>query len=144
MTLEDKQLPISDTTMFKKLVSNLAVYLSNKGIKVKVQGILAVLNPSYDLFKLYNGKKLEEFKDSQTFVATEGLEKSWMSESKGLIPTVKYLTTEIRNNIGTKFSDYYFQLELGVDGTYNLYKSLNYNDFIISSDEYNELLIGVA
>jgi hypothetical protein len=36
MTLEDKQLPISDTTMFKKLVSNLAVYLSNKGIKVKV------------------------------------------------------------------------------------------------------------
>jgi hypothetical protein len=59
--------------MFKKLVSNLAVYLSNKGIKVKVQGILAVLNPSYDLFKLYNGKKLEEYSDSRTFAATEGL-----------------------------------------------------------------------
>jgi hypothetical protein len=73
MTLEEKQLPISDTTMFKKLVSNLAVYLSNKGIKVKVQGILAILNPSYDLFKLYNGKKLEEYSDSRTFVATEGL-----------------------------------------------------------------------
>jgi ribosomal protein S1 len=73
MSLEEKQLPISDTTMFKKLVSNLAVYLSNKGIKVKVQGILAILNPSYDLFKLYNGKKLEEYSDSRTFVATEGL-----------------------------------------------------------------------
>jgi hypothetical protein len=36
MSLDEKQLPISDTTMFKKLVSNLAVYLSNKGIKVKV------------------------------------------------------------------------------------------------------------
>jgi hypothetical protein len=36
MGLDEKQLPLSDTTMFKKLVSNLAVYLSNKGIKVKV------------------------------------------------------------------------------------------------------------
>jgi hypothetical protein len=51
----------------------LAVYLSNKGIKVTVQGILAILNPSYDLFKLYNGKKLEEFQDSRTYIVSDEL-----------------------------------------------------------------------
>ena len=135
MTLEEKQLPISDTTMFKKLVSNLAVYLSNKGIKVKVQGILAVLNPSYDLFKLYNGKKLEEYSDSRTFVATEGLQKSWMSGE--LNPAVTYETVEIR---ATETSSDYFQIEKDeTNGTYNLYRG-----FGLSSDEFSELLVGVA
>ena len=140
MSLEDKQLPISDTTMFKKLVSNLAVYLSNKGIKVKVQGILAVLNPSYDLFKLYNGKKLEEFADSRSYVATEGLQKSWMSEFNGeLVPTTTYPTVEIR---ATDASEYYIQLEQDIDGSFNLYPSLNENR--PSELEENELLVGVA
>lgn len=138
MTLEEKQLPISDTTMFKKLVSNLAVYLSNKGIKVKVQGILAILNPSYDLFKLYNGKKLEEYSDSRTFVATEGLQKSWMSASRGeLVPAVPYETVEIR---ATADSKDYFQIEKDkANGIFNLYRS-----FGLSSDEFSELLVGVA
>ena len=140
MSLEEKQLPISDTTMFKKLVSNLAVYLSNKGIKVKVQGILAVLNPSYDLFKLYNGRKLEEFADSRSYVVTEGLQKSWMSEAKGeLTPTITYPTVEIRAN---NASEYYLQLEKDSDGSFNLYGNININP--ISTEETNELLIGVA
>ena len=140
MTLDEKQLPISDTTMFKKLVSNLAVYLSNKGIKVKVQGILAILNPSYDLFKLYNGKKLEEFTDSRSYVATEGLQKSWMSEFNGeLKPSVTYNTVEIRANAESEF---YLQLEQDPDGSFNLYNSL---EGIHSSKlEENETLIGVA
>jgi hypothetical protein len=126
--------------MFKKLVSNLAVYLSNKGIKVKVQGILAVLNPSYDLFKLYNGRKLEEFADSRSYVATEGLQKSWMSEAKGeLTPTITYPTVEIRAN---NASEYYLQLEKDSDGSFNLYGSINVNP--ISIEETNELLIGVS
>jgi hypothetical protein len=95
--------------MFKKLVSNLAVYLSNKGIKVKVQGILAVLNPSYDLFKLYNGKKLEEFNDSHSYHVTKDLQKSWMSEWNGeLRPSTTYPSVEIRANAESEF---YLQLE---------------------------------
>lgn len=140
MDLEEKQLPISDTTMFKKLVSNLAVYLSNKGIKVKVQGILAVLNPSYDLFKLYNGKKLEEFQDSKTYVVSDEMQKSWMSEFNGeLKPSVTYPTVEIRANVK---SEYYLQLEKDVDGSFNLYNSL---EGIHSSKlEENETLVGVV
>ena len=143
MKLEEKQLPISDTTMFKKLVSNLAVYLSNKGIKVKVQGILAVLNPSFDQFKLYNGKKLEEFKDSKTYVVSEVTQKSWMSEFNGeLKPTVTYPSVEIRANAK---SPYYVQIEkdeVNSEVTYNVYRSLNQKN--ISDLETNELLIGIA
>lgn len=140
MGLDEKQLPLSDTTMFKKLVSNLAVYLSNKGIKVKVQGILAVLNPSYDLFKLHNGRKLEEFTDSKSYVATEGLQKSWMSEFKGeLNPSVTYNTVEIRANAKSEF---YLQLEQDANGSFNLYQSLNTVAPTIL--EQNEMLIGVA
>lgn len=143
MTLEEKQLPISDTTMFKKLVSNLAVYLSNKGIKVKVQGILAVLNPSYDLFKLYNGKKLEEFKDSKTYVVSEEKQKSWISELKGeLIPSITYPSIELRANAK---SPYYIQIEkdeINSEATFNLYRSLNQDN--ITTPERNELIISVA
>ena len=143
MSLEEKQLPISDTTMFKKLVSNLAVYLSNKGIKVKVQGILAVLNPSYNLFKLYNGKKLEEFSDSRTYVASEETPKSWVSELKGeLSPSTLYPSVEIR---AYEESSRYAQLErdeINSEVGYNLYQSLNWVD--ITEEEQNEILIGVA
>lgn len=140
MDLDEKQLPISDTTMFKKLVSNLAVYLSNKGIKVKVQGILAVLNPSYDLFKLYNGKKLEEFSDSRSYHVTEGLQKSWMSEWNGeLKPSTIYPSVEIRANAESEF---YLQLEQDTDGSFNVYNSLN--GAPDTELEQHEMLIGVA
>ena len=61
------------------------------------------------MFKLYNGKKLEEFTDSRSYVATEGLQKSWKSEVNGeLNPSVTYNTVEIRANAESEF---YLQLE---------------------------------
>jgi hypothetical protein len=61
-----------------------------------------------------------------------------MSEFRGeLNPAVTYETVEIR---ATETSSDYFQIEKDeANGTYNLYRS-----FGLSSDEFSELLVGVA
>lgn len=51
--------PLSDNTIFHKAVSNFANYISKTAIKLKVKGILAVLNPSKGCIKLYGGKALD-------------------------------------------------------------------------------------
>jgi hypothetical protein len=61
-----------------------------------------------------------------------------MSASRGeLVPSVSYETVEIR---ATETSNDYFQIEKDeTNGTYNLYRN-----FGLSSNEFSELLVGVA
>lgn len=54
-------LPMSESAVYSKLCSSIAVSLTNSGIKLKTPGILAVLNPSYNIIKIYGNKKLDEF-----------------------------------------------------------------------------------
>lgn len=61
----DVKLPISDNTIYAKLASTIAVELTNSGIKQKIDGILAVLTPSYGIIKLYGDRKLESFNSSE-------------------------------------------------------------------------------
>lgn len=64
--VEDFTLPISDNTIFGKILSTVSSYLTDTGIRQTIPGILSVLTPSYDLFKLYAGRKLESFDDFDT------------------------------------------------------------------------------
>lgn len=57
----DAKLPLSDSTVFNKMVSTMTTYISNQGIKLKIPGLLAVLTPSHNLFKIYAGRKYESF-----------------------------------------------------------------------------------
>lgn len=54
-------LPMSESAVYSKLCSSIAVSLTNSAIKLKIPGILAVLNPSYNIVKIYGNKKLDEF-----------------------------------------------------------------------------------
>jgi hypothetical protein len=47
-------LPISDTTIFNKALSSLTSYVTNKAIKLKLPGELAVLNPSGQRMKVFD------------------------------------------------------------------------------------------
>ena len=58
-------LPLSDNYVFSKVLSTISVYLTNTGIRQKVPGILSVLTPSHDIFKLYAGRKYESFINPQ-------------------------------------------------------------------------------
>lgn len=54
-------LPLSDNTVYSKIFSIISSYLTNAGIKQKIPGILSVLTPSHNIFKLYAGRKYESF-----------------------------------------------------------------------------------
>lgn len=62
----DAILPLSDNTIYAKVVSTIAVYLTNTGIKQKIPGILSVLTPSYGIFRLYANRKYESFTDPRS------------------------------------------------------------------------------
>lgn len=51
--------PCSNNDVFTKLLSTISVFLTKAGIKQKIPGVLAVLTPSHEVFKLYDGKKYE-------------------------------------------------------------------------------------
>lgn len=54
-------LPLSDNTVYSKIFSIISSYLTNAGIKQKIPGILSVLTPSHNIFKIYAGRKYESF-----------------------------------------------------------------------------------
>lgn len=59
--LSDNLLPLSDNTIYAKLLSTINSFLTNSGIKSKIPGILSVLTTSFKINKLYAGKKYEQF-----------------------------------------------------------------------------------
>lgn len=54
-------LPMSDNTIYSKLVSTIAVTMTRSGIKMKIPGLLSVLTPSKGIIKFYGDRKLESF-----------------------------------------------------------------------------------
>lgn len=62
-------LPLSDNTVYAKVFSTVTSFLTNSGIKQKIPGILSVLTPSHDIFKLYAGRKYESFNNPEVELA---------------------------------------------------------------------------
>lgn len=67
-------LPLSDNTVYAKIFSAIASYLTNSGIKQKIPGLLSVLTPSYGIQKLWAGRKYESFEDPERELAELQLE----------------------------------------------------------------------
>jgi hypothetical protein len=61
ISYSDAVIPLSDNTIYRKVFSTISSYLTNTGIKYKIPGLLSVLTPSYEIMKLYAGKKYESF-----------------------------------------------------------------------------------
>lgn len=57
----NKDLAFSIPAVYKKVTSILSSAFTKKGIKFKFEGILAVLNPSYSIYKLYGGRLSNTF-----------------------------------------------------------------------------------
>ena len=58
---EDVDLPLSDNTVYAKILSIISSYLTKTGIKQTVPGILSVLTPSYNIFKVWGNQKYEHY-----------------------------------------------------------------------------------
>lgn len=59
----NKDLAFSIPAVYKKVTSILSSAFTKKGIKFKFEGILAVINPSYSIYKLYGGRLSNSFHD---------------------------------------------------------------------------------
>lgn len=49
-------LPISSPTIYNQVVSIIASFINKNAIKIKIPGLLAVLTPSYGLYKMYGNR----------------------------------------------------------------------------------------
>ena len=58
-------IPFSDSAIYNKLLSTIGTTLTKSAIKIKMPGLLAVLCPSYDIIKLYNGRMLSSYKTGE-------------------------------------------------------------------------------
>lgn len=61
ITYSEQLLPLSDNNIHAKVLSAITSYLSKTGIKQKIPGILSVLTPSFEINKIYGGKKYEAY-----------------------------------------------------------------------------------
>ena len=66
----EAMLPLSDNTVYAKVLSIITSYLTKTGIKAKIPGILAVISPSHSIFKIYAGRKYESFTNPEQELAT--------------------------------------------------------------------------
>lgn len=64
-------LPVSLPATYKKLISVVSSTLSHLAIRLKFDGILAVLTPSHDIYKIFNGKQLKDFNSYEELIAEE-------------------------------------------------------------------------
>jgi hypothetical protein len=55
--------------MYNKLHSTLSVALTRAAVKIKVDGILSVLCPTYNVRKIYGGKTLSSYNNDSEIVA---------------------------------------------------------------------------
>lgn len=64
-------IPYSDASVFNQLVSTITSTLNRSSIRVKFPGLLAVLNPSHGIWKLYGDRKLESFNNEEEIQALQ-------------------------------------------------------------------------
>jgi hypothetical protein len=56
-----EKIPFSHPAMFRQLISILSSALNKQGVRIKFPGLLAVLNPSNGIFKLYGDKSKRDY-----------------------------------------------------------------------------------
>ena len=74
ITLKDIQeagIPYSDNSVYNKIISMCSVELTRKGIKAKIDGLLAVLCPSHNRIKLYGDRLLSSWDNTENLPKNE-------------------------------------------------------------------------
>lgn len=71
LTRSDINLPISLPSIYHKLISTVSSSLSKIAIRIQFNGILAVLTPSHNIYKIFNGKQLSDFDNYEQLVEEE-------------------------------------------------------------------------
>lgn len=62
VTFKDKSLPLSMNSVYNQCLTTIASSVSKLGIKLKFNGLLAVLCPSHGIYRLFGNRTMDEFK----------------------------------------------------------------------------------
>ena len=60
-----EMIPFSDAAIFNSLASQLSIDITKSAIKLKIDGVLSILCPAYDIMKIHGGKKLGQYRSEQ-------------------------------------------------------------------------------
>lgn len=123
IAFKDANVPYSDPSLFRKLHSTIAVALTRGSIKIKVQGVLSVLCPSFNIVKIYNGKTLSSFNSDSEIQAEQ--------EVFDLNPE-----NNLVNDIGRLRLGRTYKLQKG-DGTIELRNIVTQQDYYALKDQIN-------
>lgn len=88
-----QDIPYSDDAIFRKLHSTIAVAMTRAAIKIKVDGILSVLCPTYGIRKIYGDKTLSHYNNDEEIIAEQREQ-----DSEGT--TIRYSVQNHKNDIG--------------------------------------------
>ena len=61
VTFKDRSLPLSMNSVYNQCIQTIASSVSKLGIKLKFNGLLAVLCPSHGIYRLFGNKTLDQF-----------------------------------------------------------------------------------
>lgn len=78
----DYGLPISNPTILSQVISTIASYINKNAIKIKIPGLLAVLTPSYGLYKMYGNRTYDTLYNwsERDYVLVDNYQKSLINE----------------------------------------------------------------
>lgn len=133
------KIPLSDPTLYNKVITSITTFLNKNGIRNKLPGILGVLTPSNGIFKLYGDSMLSDFEDNSKD-RIEKIQRHYnahpvyedLPESYLLDPTKKYEGDSLQEGEDesillprptSKFTDNRGDIELG-----RVYQIIYYSD----------------
>lgn len=139
-------IPYSDPSVFRRLHSTISVALTRAAIKIKVDGILSVLQPSYRTIRLYDNKLLGNFNNNESIIALQrqrDLDKQY---------NIRDRVSELRIGRTYKIIDGFGNIQLTTIKSHNSYYSLrdklennyvmdNYKPFVEGDTEFNGIPI---
>lgn len=133
-------LPISLPATYKKLISVVSSTLSHLAIRLKFDGILAVLTPSHDIYKIFNGKQLKDFNSLEELIVEE--------ENASVIPVHKLSPgTTYKRFINGQFAGFvtindpnkYWEEQKFFADQMNKGVIFTYKEALYSTEEYTDL-----
>lgn len=60
-----EMIPFSDAAIFNSLASQLSIDITKSAIKLKIDGVLSILCPAYDIMKIHGGKRYGQYESEE-------------------------------------------------------------------------------
>lgn len=140
------KLPLSDRTVMAKMISTISSYINSQSIKLKLPGVLAVISPVHNLYKIHGDRTYDSFTNPEQEI--EALQEDYKNNpiyeaTVEEVPTSTTTNLEALNRIERQHYEYNNRYLTIASAILQAFKSYNGNNAISYSqsviDQFNEL-----